>query len=71
MKHNNILISEDDSMWSSAHGLHSGPWLGPSLPDEEAKDCMACNKSFTTIRRRVRNCDLSLSLIAIHNIKVT
>ena len=24
------------------------------VPDEEAKDCMACNKSFTTIRRRVR-----------------
>ena len=21
--------SKDDSMWSSAHGLHSGPWLGP------------------------------------------
>jgi hypothetical protein len=24
------------------------------VPDEEAKDCMACNKNFTTIRRRVR-----------------
>ena len=23
------------------------------VPDEEAKDCMACNKNFTTIRRRV------------------
>ena len=20
--------SEDDSMWSPSHGLHSGPWLG-------------------------------------------
>ena len=25
------------------------------VPDEEAKDCMACNKNFTTIRRRVRD----------------
>ena len=23
------------------------------VPDEEAKDCIACKKSFTTIRRRV------------------
>ena len=23
------------------------------VPDEEAKECMACKKSFTTIRRRV------------------
>ena len=26
---------------------------GCMVPDEEAKDCMACNKNFTTIRRRV------------------
>ena len=26
------------------------------VPDDEAQHCMACKKSFTTIRRRVSNC---------------
>ena len=33
------------------------------VPDEEAKDCMACNKNFTTIRRRVSHAVSSLSLV--------
>ena len=32
------------------------------VPDEEAKDCMACRRGFTPVRRRVSSFHLSLSL---------
>ena len=35
------------------------------VPDEEAKDCMACRRGFTPVRRRVSSFHLSLSILSL------
>ncbi len=42
-----------DNGWRVGQSIQAVPVVHGWVPDEEAKECMACKKSFTTIRRRV------------------